>query len=787
MALQSPISSHLHVQNNISLYHQPECFPLTTAHSVGVYNGDNPFTHQVSLFCFQATIINMVMVIVRLLLKPFRQPKVVSQIIGGIIVGPSFLGRNKMFAKWVFPRSSRYMASTASKIGIVGFVFLNAVKQDPSVLKQLGRKAVIIAISGWFLTVVSLLSTASILGKYVVDVRTKKAFYYFSTLLASTHFPVAQPILAELNLLNCDLGRLAMAASMVTDLIAWVLFIIVESMKNSRGGALRGLFYVASMASLIIVIIYVVQPMMMWIVRQTPNGRAVDKRYIAPILFSVFFATFISDFIGGTVADIPVFFGLAIPDGLPLGAAIVQSYETINNIFFLPFFFTEVGMTTNLFRVSSWKSWWAMQFIISSGYIGKIVGTILACLFYRMPWTDSISLGLILNFRGIIELSVFGLLVDIQFIYKNGFSVLAFSTFMVTAVSTALVSILNGNSRRYLAYNQRTVEHSKPGTEIGILICIHGDENIPSIINLLEASNSTSENPICVYAIHLVELVGRYIPIFVAHNSQRKSSFPTNDEHFVKAFRNYEQHKGGQICIQPFTMVSPYKTMHEDICKFALDNEVKLIIIPFHKQQTIDGHIDTTNNALRIVNSNILENAPCSVGVLVDRGGTTWATLGSFSYNIAVILLGEADDLEVLAYASRMAEHPRVSLTVVRFLEAYNKEDPMEDSQFNNKALEEFRYKNARNERVVYREEVAQDGVEMVTVMRSVGNGCNLMMTGRRQSSDSELLKGFSEFSESPELGVIGDILASPDFLGGMVSVLVVQQQLQSRTLLFNK
>ncbi|XP_077221174.1 cation/H(+) antiporter 15-like [Tasmannia lanceolata] len=775
---------------NISSAPHAVCFPYSTANSNGLYLGDNPFNHFFSLFCFQVFLMTMIMRTVRILLKPLKQPEIVSQVIGGIIIGPSFLGRNKMFVKWVFPLNSHYINNTVAKIGCLIFLFIGGVKQDPSMIKQSGRKAAVIAISGWFLTIVSILSTASFLGKYVTtDIGTKIVFYFISTTIAVTNFPVAQPILAELNLLNCDLGRLAMATSLVSDLLGWAVFMATTSVRNSNGNVLRFMSYIGSMALLIIVLIYVVRPVMKWIIRKTPKGKPVNKKYIPPIILSAFIVSFVSQFMGATMAQGPLFLGLVIPDGLPLGARIVQSFETVNNILFLPFYFSKVGIMTDLFSVSSWKSWWAMQVIICSGYIGKTVGTILACLFYKMPWSDSISLGLILNFKGIIELFAFSNLLEIKVIYATAFSGLVFSTIMVTAFSTALVSILNGNSRRYLAYNRRTLEHSRPGTKIDILTCIHGDENIPSIINLLEASNSTRENPICVYAFHLVELVGRLFPIFIAHDSLGKSSSSTKDEHFVKAFQNYEQHKGGLICIQPFTVVSPYKTMHEDICKFALDKKVKLIIIPFHKQRTIVGLIDESDNAWRVVNPNILENAPCSVGVLVDwrgLGSATWTTQGSFSYNIAVIFLGGADDLEVLAYASRMAEHPQVSLTVMRFLKAYNVEDPMGDGQFDDKALEEFRYRNARNHRVVYREEVVQDGPEMVTVMRSMGSGYDLMITGRQQSSKLQLLNGLSEFTKSSGLGPVGDILASPDFFGGMVSVLVVQQQLHMRTVVFN-
>ncbi|XP_077219679.1 cation/H(+) antiporter 15-like [Tasmannia lanceolata] len=398
---------------NISSAPNPVCFPIGTPNSNGLYLGDNPFNHFFSLFCFQVFLMTMIMRIVRILLMPLKQPEIVSQVIGGIIIGPSFLGRNKMFVKWVFPLNSRHLIKTVSEIGSLAFLFISGVKQDPSMIKQSGRKAVVIAISGWFLTVVSISSTASFLGKYVTaDISTEIVFYYISTTIAVTNFPVAQPILAELNLLNCDLGRLALAASLVSDLIGWAVFVFTASVLNSNGNVLRLMSYIGSMALLIIVLIYVARPVMKSIIRKTPKGKPVNKKYIAPILLSAFVVTFVTDFMGATVAQGPLFLGLAIPDGLPLGARIVQSFETVNNILFLPFYFSKLGITTDLFSVSSWKSWWAMQVIICSGYIGKTVGTILASLFYKMPWSDSISLGLILNFKGILELLTFGSLLD---------------------------------------------------------------------------------------------------------------------------------------------------------------------------------------------------------------------------------------------------------------------------------------------------------------------------------------------------------------------------------------
>ncbi|XP_077231312.1 cation/H(+) antiporter 15-like isoform X2 [Tasmannia lanceolata] len=689
----------------------------------------------------------------------------------------------------VFSHRGNYMLQTVASIGFIYYLFLSGVKQDMSMIKQTGRRSFVIAISGWLLTLVSVGFSSFSLGKPVMKNTHKSFFATLAISLSITNFPVTHPILAELNLLNSEVGRLALSAAVITDFIAWTAFIFYQGNSQEGGiGHRKFMWYFISIILLICFIIFVIRPVMRWIVKQTPKGKLVDKVYIVPILLLAMVMAFFSNTLGATLAAGPLFMGMAVPDGPPLGATLVKNAETLNNSLFLSFFLTKAGLRVNLFKIASWKNWGIMQLIILSGYIGKLVGTVLACRCYRIPWKESLSLGLIMNFRGVVEIISYDHWLRDQLIDEQVFSTLMFSTVMVTGISSLLVSILMRNPRIFMAYDRRTIEHLKPHAELGILTCIHDEEDVPTIIKLLEASNSTKENPICVYVMHLVELVGRAAPMFIAHTSERRPSYPTEKYPIVNAFLSYEQHKGGNICIQPFTLVSPYKTMHEDICKLALDRKVSLIINPFHKQLTINGQMDATNLALQTVNPNILDKAPCSVGILVDRGRLSrvpfWAGPGQFSYKIAIIFLGGPDDREALAYASRMAQHPEVSLTVVRFLMEEEVEDPKRGWQADNYSVGEFRVKSTRNYGMIYRENVVRDGEEMVSLLRSMGGSYDLVMTGRKQESKL-VLEVFSDWSECPELGVTGDFLASPDFMDGMVSVLVVQQQINMRTLVY--
>lgn len=274
-----------------------------------------------------------------------------------------------------------------------------------------------------------------------------------------------------------------------------------------------------------------------------------------------------------------------------------------------------------------------------------------------------------------------------QVLDDQTFTVMVIVALVMTGIITPVVTIIYRPTRRFLPYKKRTIQVSKPDSEFRVLVCIHTPRNVPTIIHLLDASHPTKRSPICIYVLHLVELTGRASAMLIVHNT-RKSGRPAlnrtqaQSDHIINAFENYEQHVDC-VFVQPLTTLSPYSTMHEDICNLAEDKRVALIIIPFHKQQTVDGGMEATNPAFRLVNQNVLANAPCSVGILVDRGlngSNRVASNKATHYNIITLFFGGQDDREALSYAWRMSEHPGVSLTVMRFIDRESVEQRRGDS-----------------------------------------------------------------------------------------------------------
>lgn len=363
-------------------------------------------------------------------------------------------------------------------------------------------------------------------------------------------------------------------------------------------------------------------------------------------------------------------------------------------------------------------------------------------------------------------------------------------------VNSAIVPMLvkylyDSVSRKYAGYQQRNIMHLKPNSELKILACVHRPENVAAFIGLLNATCPTKESPNVVYVLHLIELIGRASPVFIAHQ-KHENQVPSSFENFILAFYQYQQNNWGLVNVNAFTAISPANLMHEDICTMALDKQTSLILLPFHRKWSIDGSLEVENNVIRNLNCSVLERSPCSIGILVDRGSldrrmmtTTTTNRTSMrpsrqSYCIGMIFIGGKDDREALTLAKRMAKDPRVTLTVINLVDEDRREVIDWDTMLNAEVLKDIKkineVGNNSSNNIMYVEEGVKDGPQSAMIVRSIAHSFDLIIVGRRNGLDSVQTSGLSEWSEFPEIGVMGDLLSSPD-LDSRASVLILQQQ----------
>ncbi|KAM0936767.1 putative cation/H+ exchanger, sodium/solute symporter superfamily [Dioscorea sansibarensis] len=751
----------------------PKPLPAT---SNGAWQGDNPLDHALPLVILQICLVLVVTRSLAFVLRPIRQPRVIAEIIGGILLGPSALGRSKAFLNNVFPKQSLTVLDTLANIGLLFFLFLVGLELDLNSIRRTGKQALAIAVAGISLPFALGVGTSFIFQSTVAkDARHIPFLVFMGVALSITAFPVLARILAELKLLTTELGRLAMSAAAFNDVVAWVLLALAIALSGS-GSALVALWVLLCGIAFVAFVALAIRPALVWMAKSSQEGEPVKESYICVTLATVLAAGFITDAIGIHALFGAFVVGIFVPKDGPFGRVMIEKIEDLVTGLFLPLYFVSSGLKTNIATISTGQSWGLVVLVITTACIGKILGTILVSLFVKVPCREAVTLGFLMNTKGLVELIVLNIGKDRKVLNDETFAIMILMALFTTFITTPIVMAIYKPARPATPYKHRTIKRNDTQSELRILACFRGNSNIPTLVNLIESSRGIRRHGLTVYALHLLELSERSSAIHMVHRARRnglpfwnKKANSGNGDHYVVAFEAFQ--RLSPVSVRPMTCISDLQTMHDDILDSAQQKRVALIVLPFHKTMQADGSFQSFGRAYQQINQRVLERAPCSVGILIDRGfgGRAQILASDVSYRIGVIFFGGADDREALAYGASMAEHPGIALVVFRLsLLSSQVSITMDatDRAADDAAIAAVR---ASNESIRFQEFEVATQAEFGTAIKDLGR-CNLLLVGR-----STPTMGPRASLDCPELGPVGSYLATDEF-SSTTSVLVLQQ-----------
>lgn len=733
-------------------------------------------------------------------------------------MGPSALGRNKAYLNKIFPSWSMPILETVASVGLVFFLFLVGLELDLKSILRSGKKAFAIAAAGISLPFICGIGVAFILRKAIEgaeEVGYGQFLVFMGVSLSITAFPVLARILAELKLLTTHIGETAMAAAAFNDVAAWVLLALAIALSGSgtHKSPLNALWVLLSGVAFVTFVMVAVRPAMAWVARRAgPENDNVDEACIAVTLAGVLVAGFVTDYIGIHAIFGAFVFGLAIPKEGEFASRLIERIEDFVSSLLLPLYFASSGLKTDVAKIRGVEAWGLLGLVIATACLGKISGTFVVGLANRIPVREALILGVLMNTKGLVELIVLNIGKEKKVLNDETFTILVlmalFTTFITTPTVMAIYKPARGSAS---PYRHRQIQLESPDDDhkqLRILTCVHGPGNAPSMINLIETIRGTSKSPLKLYIVHLVELTERSSSIAMVLRV-RKDGLPFwnklrawGRDPVMAAFDAYGQM--GRVWVRPMTAVSALATMHEDVCTVAEDKRVAMVILPFHKhgQQESDVAMENVGHGWRGVNQRVLKEAPCSVGVLVDRGlaGTHQVRPGDVARSVCVVFFGGPDDREALELAGRMAEHPGVRVDAVRFVGGNgasasdgvtlrpSPDKCIEKSYSFSTAAMDWEHEKGLDEAAVaeyqrktkgiagYEEKTASNIVESVL---EIGRSTQyeLLVVGRGRFPSVMVAELADRIAEHAELGPVGDILASSGH-GVVSSVLIVQQHI---------
>jgi Kef-type K+ transport system membrane component KefB len=517
--------------------------------SNGVFQGDNPVHFGLPLIIVQIILVIVVTRLLGLLVKPLHEPRVIAEIVGGLLLGPSALGRSKAYMANIFPPQSMTTLEVLADMGLLFFLFMVGLELDLKQISKTGRQALMIAAAGISLPFTAGVGVSFVLKQTIAqDGKFGPFLVFMGVAMSITAFPVLARILAERKLLTTDVGQIAMSAAAVNDVVAWVLLALAVALSGSGKSPTIVVWVLLCGIGFVIVMFVAVRPVMTWIASRCTTNEPVKEFYICVTLAGVLAAGFCTDAIGIHSIFGAFLLGLVIPKQGPFAEILVEKLEDFITILFLPLYFAVSGLKTNIGTIHGGRSVGLLVLVISVACVGKILGTFCAAKLSNLNFNKSITLGVLMNTKGLVELIVLNIGLARGVLNEQTFAIMVLMALFTTFITTPLVMAIYKPARNPIPYTRRKLDmEDDPKNDFRILSCVHGMKNVPAMINLMETTRGIRKRALRLYILHLMELSERTSAIMMVQRARRdgrpfvNEGNPDSRDQVVVAFDAYGQ------------------------------------------------------------------------------------------------------------------------------------------------------------------------------------------------------------------------------------------------------
>lgn len=375
------------------------------------------------------------------------QPAVMGEIVAGLCLGPSLLGAvAPSVSATLLPAEATPGLGLLAKVGVVLFLFIVGLELDASVLKRSSHAT--IAISHASIVAPFLLGATLALWLYPRYGTNDVSFTVFSLFcgvsLSVTAFPVLARILTDRRVHRTPLGVMALACAAVDDVTAWTLLALVVGVANARLSSAA--VVVPLVAAYLATIALVVRPLLGKLAERVERD---DREPSHATLAVVFVAVLLSACATEAIGIHALFGAFAVGAVLPHEGRLAEGLRARLNdvvvVLLLPAFFAFTGMRTHLALVHGARDWAACLAIVGVATLGKFGGSFVAARVSGLGWRASSAIGVLMNTRGLMELIVLNIGLDMGVISPTLFAMLVIMALVTTFATTPVLGVVVGD------------------------------------------------------------------------------------------------------------------------------------------------------------------------------------------------------------------------------------------------------------------------------------------------------------------------------------------------------
>jgi len=397
-----------------------------------------------TLLLIQMSIVLGVTVICGWLARKLGQSRVIGEIIGGILLGPSVLGRISSHASAaLFPESSLQLLELLSTVGLILFLFLVGMELDSEQLSRERKTAVIASGASIFVPfVMAALLAHSLRIRFAPHGIGSIPFVIFLGIAMSiTAFPVLARILEERGLQNTPLGVTAILCAAVNDLIGWLLLALALALIGRDGGSASLPIRLAGLGAYLVLMLGVVRPLAARAVRMRSKP-VLSLELLGAVVAGTLASAAATEWIGVHPLFGAFLAGVCFPRVPHWQRAIRARLDMITSVLLLPLFFALTGLRTRLDLLNDAKMWWWAGIVLVAAVFGKMGGAALAARWTGQSWRNAAALGALLNTRGLVELIVLNIAYNVGAFSPTLFTMMVVMALVTTMSTTPILNLL---------------------------------------------------------------------------------------------------------------------------------------------------------------------------------------------------------------------------------------------------------------------------------------------------------------------------------------------------------
>lgn len=606
--------------------------------------------------------------IISFLFIKIKQPTVIGEILAGIMLGPSLLG-------YFFPQAFHFLFNPnslgylyiLSQIGLILFMFTIGMDLEIDDLRKKLKETFVISHSSIIIPfVMGIILAYNVYQEFSTPASNFLSFALFIGISMSiTAFPVLARIIQEKGLSKTHLGTITIASAANNDVTAWILLVAVIAIAQT-GSFISSLYTLLFSTIYIAIMLAVIRPFLKKIGKYYQNEELFNKSIFAFFILVLIISSYTTQLLGIHALFGAFMAGVIMPPLPKFRKLMIDKVEDISVSLLLPLFFVYTGLRTQIGLVNTPELWVLTGIFVLIAVVGKLGGSAIAARIVGESWKDSLSLGALMNTRGLMELIVLNIGLEMGIIPPTIFVILVIMALATTFFTTPLLSLIEKLFPEKRKQEQISKEHALGVFKV--LIALGNPENGRNLLRVAKTVLNGAKNSLAVNVLHITAgtdinpIYGEQFSVdsFLDIKSEaEKLQVPITTEYKVS------DNVGGEIV----------ETVNEDEYDFLLIGAGQALInTTFFEENSPLAKIKWLNNIINFITKDrtlfypgtlirdktkyFIEQSNSSVGVFVNRNFTKVT-------NVLVVLSEENDDF-LLKYSKRILRtNPEVTIQLL--------------------------------------------------------------------------------------------------------------------------